>query len=390
VSETETPYPALLPAGMMDLLPPYAAFEADTVERLVRVFGGFGYERVKPPLLEFEATMLSGSGRALAQQTFRLMDPVAQDMLALRPDMTMQIARIAASRLAHWPRPLRLAYAGQVVRVRGSQLRPQRQFGQVGAELIGSADPGADIEVVLTAVEALTAAGIGTLTVDLGLPGFVPAILDARPPSAVVEERLKAALERKDAGAIADLAPHLGRDRAHLLGRLVATCGPAAEARAVLSALTLPPPAAASLEGLFTVIAGIEAAAPGLTLTVDPVERRGFEYHSGVTFALFADGVAGELGRGGRYRTMLDEDATGITLFMDTTLRALPPPSPARRIYLPYGTDRAEAARLRGEGWVTVAALNDSEPIEVAAHRLRCSHCFAEGAVRALGCDQDG
>ena len=119
---------ALLPAGLMDVLPPAAAFEARTVERLIRYCESFGYERVKPPLIEFEETMLAGSGAALAAETFRLMDPISQRMLALRPDMTMQVARIASSRLAHRPRPLRLGYAGQVVRVRGTQRRPERQF----------------------------------------------------------------------------------------------------------------------------------------------------------------------------------------------------------------------------------------------------------------------
>ncbi len=383
-SNPETACPALLPAGMMDLLPPHAAFEAATVEQLVGIFVSHGYERVKPPLLEFEATLLSGSGRALAPQTFRLMDPVAQEMLALRPDMTMQIARIAASRLAHRPRPLRLAYAGQVVRVRSSQLRPERQFGQVGAELIGSADVAADIEVIVAAAEALATIGIGEVTVDLGLPGLVPLILTDRPLSPAIAARMKAALERKDGSAVSDLSAHIGRETAQLLARLVAACGPAAEAMAALSAQPLPTAAAAALSNLRAVVAGIAAVAPQLTLTVDPVERRGFEYHSGVTFALFSAVVAGELGRGGRYRTILDEDATGITLFMDTVLRALPPPAVGARVFLPFGTCYEAGAKLRRDGWVTVAALSDAEVDERAARRLGCSHCLMGGEVRPL------
>ena len=84
---------ALLPAGLMDVLPPFAAFEALTVERLIAHFAGYGYERVKPPLIEFAETLLAGSGAALAAETFQLMDPISRRMLALRPDMTMQVAR---------------------------------------------------------------------------------------------------------------------------------------------------------------------------------------------------------------------------------------------------------------------------------------------------------
>ena len=125
---------ALLPAGLHDVLPREAAFEATIVERLMAEFALNGFERVKPPLIEFEASLLAGPGAAMATQTFRLMDPVSQRMLALRPDMTLQVARIATTRLANEPRPLRLSYGGQVLRVKGSQLRPERQFGQVGGE----------------------------------------------------------------------------------------------------------------------------------------------------------------------------------------------------------------------------------------------------------------
>ena len=132
---------ALLPAGLSDLLPPDAAFEASVVDRLTAAFEAHGYERVKPPLVEFETSLLTGAGGAMAEHIFRLMDPVSQRMMGLRADMTPQVARIAATRLKNAARPLRLGYAGQVLRVRGSELKPARQLGQVGVELIGAADP---------------------------------------------------------------------------------------------------------------------------------------------------------------------------------------------------------------------------------------------------------
>src|SRR3546814_11888566 len=91
-----------------------------------------GYERVKPPLLEFEEALLTGAGTAVASQTFRLMDPVSQRMMGLRADMTPQVARIATTRLKKAPRPLRLCYGGQVLQVRGSQLRPDRKSVVLG------------------------------------------------------------------------------------------------------------------------------------------------------------------------------------------------------------------------------------------------------------------
>ncbi len=384
LTASETAASALLPAGMMDVLPPHAAFEAATIERLLGRFAGFGYERVKPPLIEFEDTLLAGSGAALARQTFRLMDPVSQRMLALRPDLTLQIARIAASRMAHRPRPLRLAYGGQVVRVRGSQLRPQRQFGVVGAELIGADAAEADAEIIVMATGALAGIGLEDITVDLGLPSLVPSLLADRVLPEATRARLHAALERKDIASVGALAPALGAETARRLCRLLTATGPAAEALSMLADEGLPREALAALAMLERVAGLLGEAAPQLTLTVDPVERRGFEYHCGVTFALFARGVSGDLGRGGRYLTGNDEDATGVTLFLDTILPSLPLPPPAGRVFLPFGTDREVGERLRGEGWITVAGLDGAEPPIPAARRLMCSHLLADGQVRTL------
>src|SRR5260370_26451836 len=150
----DAPHLALLPGGIYDLLPPEAEMEAAVTARLMGVLGAYGYERVKPPLVEFEETLLSEAGAAMASDTFRMMDPISHRMIGVRADMTPQVARIAATRLLHKPRPLRLSYAGQVLRVKGSQMPPERQIGQAGAELIGASRPGAHVEVVAVAREA--------------------------------------------------------------------------------------------------------------------------------------------------------------------------------------------------------------------------------------------
>jgi ATP phosphoribosyltransferase regulatory subunit len=166
----DAPHPALLPGGMYDLLPPEAEIEARVVAQLIEILAAHGYERVKPPLVEFEETLLSGAGAAMASATFRMMDPGSHRMIGVRADMTPQIARIAASRLGAAPRPLRLSYAGQVLRISGSEIRPERQVGQVGAELIGAAGVAADVEAIAVAAEALAAIGVPHLSVDITLP----------------------------------------------------------------------------------------------------------------------------------------------------------------------------------------------------------------------------
>ena len=368
----ESLHPALLPLGLSDLLPPEAGVEARVVARMMAVLESHGYERVKPPLMEFEENLLSGTGAAMAKETFRLMDPISQRMIGLRADMTTQVARIATTRLKHAPRPLRLCYAGQVLRVKGSQLRPERQVGQVGAELIGTDSVAADLEVVALAAEALQASGIEALSVDLTLPTLVPAITQALGLGAKEQDRLRAALDHKDAAAVVAV----GGRAAALLGKLLASAGVAANTLRALQALELPLAAAEERARLVDVTNRLGAALPGLAITVDPVENRGLEYHTGISFTFYARGVRGELGRGGRYRTGNGEGepATGLTLYTDTILRALPLQAPPRRIYIPIGSDATLARRLRGEGWMTVAGLAPVGDSAAEAKRLNCGH----------------
>jgi ATP phosphoribosyltransferase regulatory subunit len=380
------PHPALLPTGMHDLLPPEAEIEARVVAQLMMTLTAHGYERVKPPLVEFEETLFSGAGAAMATATFRMMDPISHRMIGVRADMTPQIARIAATRLRDAPRPLRLSYAGQVLRVSGSEIRPERQVGQVGAELIGAAGSAADVEAIALAGGALAAIGVPHLSTDITLPTLVPAIAEAY---GIMEERgaaLRAALDHKDAAAVGAVAGEAGE----LIRNLLAAVGPADDALAALDRLDLPERARAERVRLGAVLEGLAATAPELKVTVDPVENRGFEYHTGISFTFFSAtlGPVGELGRGGRYQAgnpAAPEPATGFTLYTDTILQTLPPPLGTRRVFLPFGVDRARGRALRDAGWVTIAALDPAGDWRSEARRLGCTYVLERDSPVLIG-----
>jgi len=200
---------------------------------------------------------------------------------------------------------------------------------------------------------------------------------------------LRAALDHKDAAAVAATAGKAGE----LLGQLLAAAGPAAAALAALDHLELPTRARAEQLRLGAVLDGLAAAAPGLKVTVDPVENRGFEYHTGISFTFFAGGVAacgsgGELGRGGRYQAgdpAAPEPATGFTLYTDTILRTLPHGPISRRLLLPLGSDRGHARILREQGWITVSALEPTTDWRAEARRLGCTHVLVDGEAQGLG-----
>jgi ATP phosphoribosyltransferase regulatory subunit len=169
---------ALLPEGLRDSLVGEAHKETKAVEKLLKAFSLHGYDLILPPLVEFEESLLLGPGKAHSRNMFRLLDPVSQRMMGVRTDMTGQVARISHSRLKNEPRPLRLGYAGDVLRIKGTQLRPERQFKQAGVELIGSNTTEAYVEIILLAYEALSDVGTKNLSVDLALPQLVPTITD--------------------------------------------------------------------------------------------------------------------------------------------------------------------------------------------------------------------
>lgn len=171
--------------------------------------------------------------------------------------------------------------------------------------------------------------------------------------------------------------------------RFLTPCGPADTALADLRKLDLPPTAAVERDRLAQVIDRVRADLPDVQLTVDAVENRGFEYHTGVAFSLFAKGAPGELGRGGRYLAgqetgAAQEPAVGMTLFVDKVLDVAPEPEGAPRLFVPAGATLAERMRLRDEGWTVVSGLGPVDDVMAEARRLDCGHALVDGQARPV------
>ena len=382
----DNPEHALLPAGLSDLLPPYAAHEEELATRLCGCFSSVGYELVKPPLLEFETALLKGIGADVAGETFRLMDPVSRRMTAVRADITPQIARLAWRQLNRSPRPLRVMYNGEVLRATVGGTRQKRGFRTVGVELIGSADAAmADAEVILLAAESLMGLGIKDLTIDINVPSMAQTIcnkLELSPGKIVV---LLQALSRKDRSAIEKI---MGGDGSQLLG-LISSGGNAEACLEKMENLGLSDDAALLNTRLREVVSLIRAVQPTLNLTVDPAETRGFEYHLGVSFAIFSSSAPSELGMGGRYQSSEEEVATGFSLFMDVLTDLVPIARPGSRLYLPFGSPAATSKELRDSGWIVIHGLVSEKNINSEARRLLCSHFWLEGEVHESTEPQD-
>lgn len=362
----------LLPEGFHDRLPPMAGAASRLERAVLDVAHGHGYEQVDPPLAEFEDSFAARLKSGSARDAVRFVDPVSQRTLAIRPDMTAQIGRIAATRMGHHPRPVRLSYAGPVLKLRATELKPERAQRQIGVELIGLDSVAAAREVVTLAVEALRATGVEDgIAIDFTLPDLID-IMAADTLTAADFAALRDRLDAKDAAGVAAI------DASYL--PLIAAAGPFEPAMAKLRAI--------SGDALASRLDGLAAIAEGLggdvAVTLDPTERHGFEYQRWFGFSLFLSGGRGPIGRGGAYTILRgdgsEEPAVGFSLYADAVLALGVGQDERRRLFLPIGTDPACAAELRAAGWVTVQALDGDDTPEAQL----CTHALRSGEPAAV------
>ncbi|WP_225008976.1 ATP phosphoribosyltransferase regulatory subunit [Novosphingobium percolationis] len=365
----------LLPEGLEDRLPREAATTTRAMRAIQDVMHGHGYDRVLPPMIEFEKSLASRMAGIQSRRMFRFVDPSSLRMMALRSDFTPQIGRIAQTRLAEAPRPLRLMYAGQVLTIKGAGLDPAREKLQCGAELIGSDNVAAATEILTVAIEALQAAGATGVSVDFTLPDLVDTLAEKAFPLETGQiEAVRRELDTKDAGGLVDAG-----GEAYV--PLIYATGDFDSAIEKLAAID----AGGVLKDRIAALREIAAAiGEKARLTLDPSERHGFEYQSWFGFTLYADGVRGLLGRGGTYRIAgagAGEAATGFSLYPDALIELLAASEEAPdKVFLPLGHDRDVAARLRSIGWRTAAALSEGD----SAETLACSHVLEGDEVVAL------
>jgi len=294
-----------LPAGLRDLLPDHSAHLADMSAKLHEVFAAGGYRRVLLPTLERLDVVERGlSPRALAG-VLKFVEPGSNEVVAIRPDITPQIARLYAARPDALPTPARLCYDGPVLRAREARAGRPREVYQAGVELLGAGGPKADAEALVLLARALESVGLGDAIVEVGHACFAQEVVAAARLGEAASDEAMDALDRKDAGTLERLA-RKGRgsnDAREALPQLVSLYGEDALRRARAVAKAVPGAAAALAE----VEAALRLARRrGLgEVAIDLGEVRGLGYYTGLTFAGYAHGAGAAVASGGRYDALL-------------------------------------------------------------------------------------
>jgi ATP phosphoribosyltransferase regulatory subunit len=290
----------VLPEAVEDILPD----EARRIERLRRLvldlYADAGYRLVQPPLVEYLDSLLTGTGRDLELQTFKVVDPLSGRMLGVRADLTPQVARIDAH-LLNEAGITRLCYAGSVLRTVPAAPGDTREVVQMGAELFGEPGIAGDREVVGLLLASLRAAGVGNLHLDLGHVGVYRALASASGIAGHAEDGdLFAALRSKDVPEVHALTARLPAAWRDALRTLPTLYGPADEVIAEARARLPDTPAIAHALNAIEALAASAAGEVG-SLHADLADLDGYHYQNGATFAVYTGGRARALGNGGRY-----------------------------------------------------------------------------------------
>ena len=372
----------LLPDGVEELLPEEATVVEQLRRQVLDLFASHGFGLVMPPLVEFTDSLLLGLGHDMDVDSFKVVDETSGRLMAVRPDFTPQVARIDAHSLA--PEGIsRLCYAGSVLHTRPRNLHATRSPIQLGAELYGDNSVEADIEIIRLMLAMFDKLGIQNLTLDLGNIGIFEAMAEQAGLLGQAHDDVFAAVQRKAQADIETAAASAG------LGdvwqrRFVALAQSYGDIEVMqhIDGLfdDVPVVVTQAIEELGKVVAAIEASHPTVNCFVDLAELRGYHYHTGLVFAVYAQGYGQALANGGRYNDIGEvfgrsRAATGFSSELKILSRlSTCTTNTLECVFSTYSDDADVAhavAQFRKQGVVVISGLPGESVPGNATHELK-------------------
>lgn len=346
-----------IPKGVRVYPPEEAERRRAIEEKIFAVFRRWGFREVITPTFEYLEVFAQGS-EGEGDRIFKFVDRQTGRLLALRYDLTLQVARMVATTLRHRPLPLRLAYAGSVFRYEEPQAGRQREFIQLGVELIGLEKPEADAEMIAMAVEGCQAVGLRRFQIDVGQAEFAKGLLDELSASGEEGRRVRSALRRKDVLelelCLAELrAPDAAKEALLQLPSLYG----GKEVLEKAANLVRNPRSQQALANLQTVLEILETYGLSDHIIIDLGEVYALDYYTGVVFGAFSKGLGYQLSGGGRYDQLIGSfgypcPATGFAFELEKLLLAmeaegtLPETSGPHFLIIDFNPDKRRALRV--------------------------------------------
>jgi len=372
----------LLPAGIMELLPAQAEPMEQLRRQIIDLFHSWGYELVMPPFIEYLDALLTGTGKDLDLQTFKITDQLSGRLMGLRSDMTPQVARIDAHHLRR-NTPVRLCYLGTVLRTLPEGLDSSRSPLQVGAELYGHPGIASDLEVIRLMIAMLGLTGLTRLHLDLGHVGIFRGLARQAALNTEQEDQLFDALQRKARAEIDGIVNGLSAPepvKAMLGGLMHLNGGVEVLAKAQAHLQAADAGIKSALASLAELGQQLEKMFPELEINYDLAELRGYQYQTGIVFAAYVPGHGQEVSRGGRYDDIgavfgRARPATGFSADLKVLMElGTLPRHESRAIYAPCDDDpalQATIGQLRQQGERVIHGLPGKmdNPVEMGCNR---------------------
>lgn len=358
---------AALPAGVRDALP-VEAEELRQIERALRGrFAAYGYREVRTPVLEL-AEVIDRAQEGGLGAAYRLFDDHGR-VLVLRPDLTIPVARLVATRMGDHPGPVRVAYEARAFRPPPPGAARAAEDRQAGVELVGEPGPAADAEVIALLVDALRASGARGVRIGLADVSLTAAVLDGLGIGADERAGFGAALRARDQVAWRRRAERVAPGNSLLSGLPAMRGGPEVLARVAAGV----PAAEAACARLSRVLELVAAHGAGDAVMLDLGVLRDWPYYSGVVFEAYAPDVGAPVAMGGRYdglgaRFGRARPAVGFGVALDLLHRAIARQGardapPRAGVVVVDGLDRRldAAVELRRAGVSTIAVGPDED-----------------------------
>lgn len=319
----------MIPKGVATFLPEGTSRRRAVEKKILSVFSQWGYQEVITPIFEYLDVFSLGVGEELLNRAYKFVDRATGRLMVLRPDVTPQIARIAATLLNDEPLPIRLCYSANVFRHEEEHAGREREILQIGGELIGLSDPEADAEMIGLAIEILKKIGLKSFKVALGQMAFTRGVLRSFEPDPALFRKVLGSVAKKEVSQLEDLLrdERVGSKSRKQVLSLLNLFGGEEVFKAALP-LADHPSCRAGLKRLKEIYTILKRTGYEEYLLIDLAEVRGFDYYTGTIFEIFAEGVGSELGGGGRYDHLLEKfgysrPSTGFALHIERIQWAL-------------------------------------------------------------------
>ena len=368
----------LLPEGFRDSLPDLAGKEYLISSSFLNLMKKNGYLLIKPPLLEFERSLFFLTPEKDNIDSFRLLDPVSQKMMGIRPDITLQVARLACGSLDESPRPLRLCYSGEILKAYNNGLNLSRQITQIGSEIIGIGNNFCEKELIDLIIEILKKLKIKKFFINFTMPTLIQSLSKDFNLSRDELDFVKEKYQNKNHKGIEKISKNLEE----ISKELLSIVGLVEANIKKLKKIDFPKHTQIEINNFIKVIDKIRKKFPNLNLYMDPLEIDGSDYHTGLAFKVFSENLK-ELFTGGNYK-VFKENCIGFSGYVENLVKeSLLRVDNMKKIFVNEDLSDNLKKNLQKKGFIVIKAIKklNINQIKRNARIHRCEFYLDENKI---------